>query len=444
MQHVSGGFVRYAVHEGANMRNTSKSTGQTASSQRTYSPGLTSATRSVAKPSRSHWQTPNDSEAEEAPAISIENVERRLIRVESILVLITMAAIAYGDYLVGRDTSLGYLYLIPLSYSALTQKPRTTIGLLLVCVVLRQWLGPLERSTWAFFIRDWALTGIFALVATAIYRLGQERHRLFEISRKQRDELLREVELAARVQRNLLSKNLPPTLDSDIAAQMSPAKVVGGDYYDFIPLEDGRTSIVIADVAGKGLPAALLMPAVKIALRALVARHDRTEDILHELNTALYETIQSTSYATLFYGTLDADSTCIRYTNAGHLPALLLRADTQEVRWLATGGLPVGLLPDVVYETEEVALHPGDILLLYTDGVTEAQNRLGDQFGRDRLPSIVVANRGASSGEIVEAVRDAVREFKNGRPQADDLTLIAVKVPERARRDGAEVGWLET
>lgn len=440
MQHVSGGFVRYAVHEGANMRNTSQSMGQTASSQRTCNLSLTSlTTRSVARRFKSHWQTPNDSEGEEEPATSIESIERRLIRVESILILITVAAIAYGDYLVGRDTSLGYLYLIPLSYSALTQKPRTTIGLVLVCAVLRQWLGPLERLSWAFFIRDLVLTGIFALVATAIYRLGKERHQFFEISRKQRDELLREVELAAQVQRNLLSRNLPPTLDFDMAAEICPAEVVGGDYYDFISLGDSRTGIVIADVAGKGLPAALLMPAVKIALRAVVARHDRTEDILHELNIALYETIQGTSYATLFYGTLDAVSSCIRYSSAGHPPALLLRAGNQEVRWLATGGLPVGLLPDVVYEAEEVVLHPGDILLLYTDGVTEARNQLGDQFGRERLPSIVLANRGASSGEIVEAVRNAVAEFKNGRSQADDLTLIAVKVRVQARRRGSKV-----
>lgn len=404
--------------------------GQTASGQQTYNVGVTtSVPRSAATTSESHWHAPRDSKNDESPGASAENVERRLIRVESILVLITIAAIAYGDYLVGTDTSLGYLYLIPLSYSALTQKLRTTIGLLLVCVVLRQWLGPLERSTWAFFIRDWALTGIFALVATTIYRLGQQRHRLFETSREQRDELLREVELAAQVQSNLLSKNVPPTLDSDIAAQMSPAKVVGGDYYDFIPLEDGRTSIVIADVAGKGLPAALLMPAVQIALRALVTRYDRTEDILQELNTALYETIQNTSYATLFYGTLDANATSIRYTNAGHLPALLLRAETQEIRWLATGGQPVGLLPDVAYETEEVPLHAGDTLLLYTDGVTEAENRLGEQFGRERLATIVRDNRGVSSAELVEAVRHAVLNFQDGRLQDDDLTLIAVKVP---------------
>jgi sigma-B regulation protein RsbU (phosphoserine phosphatase) len=181
------------------------------------------------------------------------------------------------------------------------------------------------------------------------------------------------------------------------------------------------------------------MPAVQIALRALVPRYDRPEDILRELNAALYETIQSASYVTLFYGTLDAGSSRIRYTNAGHLPAMLIRAETGEARWLAAGGPPAGLLPSVVYETEELPLDAGDVLLLYTDGVTEAESSDGEQFGAERLASLVRAYRGASSAEIVEAVRDAVQEFHEGRPLDDDLTLIAVKVPHQDQRDGGEV-----
>ncbi len=368
----------------------------------------------------------------DSPRDSGPTVEKRIIRVESILILITVAAIAYGDSLVGQDISLGYLYLVPLSYCALTQRLQTTLGLLVVCVALRQWLGPLDRSSWTFFVRDWALAGIFAVLVTTLQRLGQERRRLFERARSQRDELVREVQMAAQVQRNLLSKNLPPVGDYEIAAHMSPAKVVGGDYYDFIALEDGRTGIVIADVAGKGLPAALLMPAVKIALRAVVARHEKAEDIVRELNTVLHETVENACYATIFYGSLDTVSGHFRYTNAGHLPALLVQAETGEDRWFSVGGYPVGLLPGATYEAEEISLRPGDTLVLYTDGVAEAENQAGEQFGVERLASVVRAKRHLPSSEIVAAIGCAVDDFHNGRPLDDDLTVIVIKVPHPA------------
>ncbi len=353
-------------------------------------------------------------------------LSKRIVRVESVLILLTTVAIAYGDYLVGKDVSLGYLYLVPLSYSAVTHRLRTTLVLVLISLVLRQWLGPLERSGWILFARDWVLTGIFLSLVTRLFRLGRDRRNLFETARKQRDELLGELERAAEVQKTLLTQHLPSMAGLDIYAQNWPAKIVGGDYFDFIDHSDGQLGIVIADVAGKGLPAALLMPAVRVALRAHWSRLSGSERILEELNRTLFDTTEASSYTTLFYGVLDLESYRLEYTNAGHLPPIVVRANG-DTRLLETGGPPVGLLTDARFETGTVEFGKDDLLVLYTDGVVDGQNHAGEEFGFERLSSKVLSNRKLESSQLVEAIQSAVEAFTEGAQQFDDLTAMAIR-----------------
>jgi sigma-B regulation protein RsbU (phosphoserine phosphatase) len=359
----------------------------------------------------------------------IAGLERRIKRVESTLVLLSIAAIASGDFLFGPDISLGYLYLIPLSYSALTHRWPVTVGLTALCVVLRQSFGPLERASWALIARDWVLTAVFLSVVLALHRLGRSRAAFFETARRQRDELLSEVEMAAAVQKHLLEQHLPPAGPLDVVARTKPARGVGGDYYDFIPLDEGRFGIVVADVAGKGLPAALLMPAVKIALRTLAARHSRIADILVELNGILLDNLHPASYITLFYGAFDARAGRVVCANAGHTPALHLRARTGEATWLTTGGAAVGLIPSVEYETSEIEFEPGDVFVFYTDGITEAENAAGTDFGRERLLSVVREAGAAKAATLVGAIHAAVEGFRGPGSPVDDATVIAVRVP---------------
>ena len=358
----------------------------------------------------------------------IDSLEARITRAESVLIGISIAAIASGDYLLGRDFSIGYLYLIPLSYSALTHSWRVLLSLLGVCVLLRQWFGPLELAPTGLIVRDWILTGIFAGIVTFLHRLGHQRRAFFETARQQRDELRREIELAADVQRNLLARNRPPQDQWDIAARTYPLNTVGGDYYDFLPVGDGRLGVVIADVAGKGLPAAMLMPAVKIALRAITGQKDRIDNALGDLNQNFYQACDRANYTTLFFCTLEPKSRVLRYSNGGHNPALLLRK-SGSLEWLADGGTPIGLLPDVRYETFEVPIESGDVLVLYTDGVTEAENTAGEQFGEDRLAATLKTYRDASAKAIVAQIKTAVDQFRHGAALVDDLTLIVIKLP---------------
>ncbi len=358
----------------------------------------------------------------------LENLQRKIRGAESALIAISILAIASGDYLFGPDVSLGYLYLIPVSYSALTHRWPVTLALIALCVVLRQWLGPLERAPLELIVRDWVLTAIFVGVVSTLYRLGRSRRQFFETARRQRDELLREVRLAAKVQGQLLQQRRPPTAGWDIAARALPLKTVGGDYYDFLELPDGSVGIVIADVAGKGLPAAMLMPAVQIALRALALRFHQADEILGQLNVTLWEALEQASYATLLFCAVDFRSGRLRYSNAGHQPGLLLRA-SGSIEELHEGGTPVGLLENARYQVGESRMEAGDALILYTDGLAESGSPDGEDFYEKRLAAVVSGCAGLDAGAILQRLFEAAEAFREGAEADDDVTIIVIRAP---------------
>ncbi len=362
--------------------------------------------------------------------MDLDSLGRKIINVESLLVLLTIASIATADAIVGPQLSLGPLYLIPLSYSALSHKLSTTLALIVLCVVLRQLFGPLGNSAdpWLSFLRDVAIAGVFAVIVVFLRKLGRERRQIFELARRQRDELASEVEMAAAVQRRLISLNEPPVSEFDIAAKTEPLLGVGGDYYDFIDLGDRRCGIVIADISGKGMPAALLMPALRFGIRSVVAGQGLPAERVERLNEEFCRTTETRQYGTLFYARLELDSGRLTYVNAGHFPPLLVDADG---RWrtLDAGGPPVGLLDGSRYESEEVTLAPGSTLLLYTDGVSEALNPDEEEFGVERLAEVLVARGETSANDLVAAVLERVHDFQGGRAANDDVTVIAVRRP---------------
>ena len=317
-----------------------------------------------------------------------------------------------------------------MSYSALTHRWRVFVLLLAACVWLRQWDTPVEVQSWERLALDWTLVAVFLAVVLPLRRLGRARALFFRAAREQRDELVREVEMAARVQQHLLDQHQPPAGPLDVVARMHPAKVVGGDYYDFVPLDEKRFAVVVADVSGKGLPAALLMPAVKIALRTLAERQASTRELLGELNRVFLDNLPPASYFTLVYAVFDAAAGRLVYANAGHLPALHLKARGGEEAWLTSEGPAVGLLHDnVQFEATDVRFEPGDLFVFYTDGITEAEDPGGADFGRERLAATVRSVAGQPAEAIVAAVHGAVDAFRGPAPRGDDATVIVVRVP---------------
>jgi serine phosphatase RsbU (regulator of sigma subunit) len=347
--------------------------------------------------------------------------------------VLSIAAIAAADRFLAPGGSLGFLYLIPVSYSALTHRRGVFLLLLAACVWLRQWDTPVEDQSWARLAVDWSLVAVFLAVVLPLRRLGRARVLFFRGAREQRDELVREVEMAAAVQQHLLDQHKPPAGPLDVFARTRPAKVVGGDYYDFVPLDDGRFAVVVADVSGKGLPAALIMPAVKIALRTLASRNASTDGLLAELNRIFLDNLPPASYFTLIYAVFDAGSGRLAYANAGHPPALHLKAAGGEAAWLRSEGPAVGLLhEDVRFETVEVRFEPGDLFVFYTDGITEAEDSSGSEFGRERLAATVGALVDRPAEAVASGVHDAVDTFRRPGPQSDDATVIVVRVPGAA------------
>ena len=317
-----------------------------------------------------------------------------------------------------------------MSYSALTHRWPVFVLLLAACVGLRQWDTPVELQTWSRLALDWTLVAVFLAIVVPLRRLGRARALFFRTAREQRDELVREVEMAARVQQHLLEQHRPPAGPLDVVARMHPAKVVGGDYYDFVPLDGQRFAVVVADVAGKGLPAALLMPAVKIALRTLAEREAPIGELLGELNRVFLDNLPPASYFTLVYAVFDAAAGRLVYANAGHPPPLHLKAPRGEEAWLMPEGPAVGLLhQDVRFETAEAHFEPGDLFVFYTDGITEAENPSGADFGRERLAATVRTVAGQPAEAVVSAVHGAADAFRGSSPRGDDATVIVVRVP---------------
>ena len=233
--------------------------------------------------------------------MELESLQRKIVAVETVLVLLTVGSIATADALVGPQISLGPLYLIPVSYSALVHRLRTTLVLIVACVALRQLLGPIGNSAEPMMsvLRDLAIAAVFALVVVFLRRFGAQRREIFELARQQRDELAREVDMAAVVQDRLLALCEPPLGAFEISARTRPLRGVGGDYYDFIDLGENRSAVVVADIAGKGVPAALLMPALRFGIRSVVAGQGEPAERIERLSHEFWQATDPRNYGTL-------------------------------------------------------------------------------------------------------------------------------------------------
>jgi len=249
------------------------------------------------------------------------------------------------------------------------------------------------------------------------------------VSERQKRQLIeKELEVASKIQQSFLPTKSPESGALSIAAQMYPAKQVGGDLYDFVELGGGRVGVMIGDVSGKGVPAALYMAKAVSIFRLLSQTHLNAKDAVTKLNDALAEESSANLFVTLTYLIYDPDERVLTFSSGGHLPTLLLKKDEDRCRLLeAKEGIPLGLMPGDFNE-ERLFLSKGDILVLYTDGVTEALSKKREEFGQDRLIEAVVKNRGLASGELLCAVKETVFSFSKSAPQHDDITIIVMEV----------------
>jgi sigma-B regulation protein RsbU (phosphoserine phosphatase) len=260
-------------------------------------------------------------------------------------------------------------------------------------------------------------------------KMKREKEKLeFEMARKDA-----ELQIAAEIQRNFLPETIPKTEGFDVAAKSIPAKEVGGDFFDVMPLEvipmsNTRTGIMIADVSGKGVPAALFMALSRIVVRVTAMWFKKPSEVINFANPIIANNSKTGMFVTLFYGVIDNTTLTLTYVNAGHNPPLVLRKKTGEIEELNLTGVAVGALDDAEYTQEVLNLFPGDVIVLYTDGITEAVNDREEMYDVPRLIEIIRKNGDLSAQEIVDEIIRSVFAFTGSQPQFDDITLMVVKV----------------
>jgi sigma-B regulation protein RsbU (phosphoserine phosphatase) len=278
-----------------------------------------------------------------------------------------------------------------------------------------------EGGVLDFTPTDARLLSLFANQAAAAIETARLHREAIE-----KERIERELELAAAIQREILPRSLPRVEGVELAAANVPTRQVGGDYYDLFPLSGGRLGFLVADVSGKGVPAALLVSTVHAAVHLQIDEAKSVADLVSRIDRHLRRFAATRKFLTLFFGLLEPDTGRFRYVSAGHNPVLLARA-SGELQRLESTGVPVGMLPNASWREEERELHPGDLVCVYTDGVTEAVDERDREFGLERLSELVSRGAGRPVRELCETVLEAVADFARGMPQYDDQTLLLLR-----------------
>ena len=287
------------------------------------------------------------------------------------------------------------------------------------------------------------IVGVFSLESDKLNAYGEDDLELLEAfaslaaisleRARQHEEILEkrkleeELSIAQKIQQTFLPREKPMFSGFDVSGINIPSEDVGGDYYDFIPIIENQMGIAIGDVSGKGIPAALIMASFRASLIAEIRNNYAIRSIMFKVNNLLFESTDPDIYVTALYGVLDTKNRIFTFTNAGH-NAPILRHANGKMEYLTEGGIVLGMFENSKYEERPLKLNPGDIIVFYTDGVTEAKNEKDEEFGTKRLKKVINDSHQLSATEIQENIYKAVKDFRGELPPGDDLTMVVVKV----------------
>jgi len=238
------------------------------------------------------------------------------------------------------------------------------------------------------------------------------------------------LETATQIQQRLLPKEAPQYENIEITGDLKPSMMVAGDFYDFIPLDDDRLGIAIADVNGKGVPAAMLMVMAQTVLRLVCREEDSPSAVIKRINDFLAIDTELGVYTTMVYGILDVKSSKFTYSNGGHCPPIRANSQKDSVDFLDKGGLLLGIFDHAEFEEETLTIETGDTLVFYTDGITEAENTSEEMYGMQRLVDFTVKNAALGAEELSNKMKNDLIEFTSTSQRSDDLTIVVIKVNE--------------
>jgi sigma-B regulation protein RsbU (phosphoserine phosphatase) len=243
----------------------------------------------------------------------------------------------------------------------------------------------------------------------------------------EKERLVREIEIAREIQQGFLPQVNPDIKGIEIAAISIPARMVGGDFYDFIPIDKDNWGLAIADVSGKGIPSALFMALSRALMRASASLDMSPDKALNHANILIRQDSKSNMFVTVFYAILDSKNMSLKYANAGHNPPLFIAGPDYDIALLKAQTMPLGIMENIEATTQEIMLTKGDLVVLYTDGVTEAVNEFKESFEIERLEEIVKANRHLTANELIRKIEQDLKDFVGRQPQFDDITIMIIK-----------------
>jgi sigma-B regulation protein RsbU (phosphoserine phosphatase) len=278
-----------------------------------------------------------------------------------------------------------------------------------------------KKSEAGFTAGDQRLLGIIAAQSAHVIENARLYHEEQSLIRLQE-----EMRLAYEIQVDLLPKEQPVLPGYQIAGKSIPSKEVGGDYFDFIHSGDNRLAFCLGDISGKGIPAALLMANLQATLRGQTLLGNNSKSCVSFANEMLYQNSAPNKFATLFYGIIDSSKNELSYCNGGHNNPFFFSHDNK-LTTLDKGGLIVGIMPSVIYEEDTIPFNSGDLLVIFSDGITEAMNNTEEEFGEQRLIDVILQNKNEPAKDLIEIIIKKVQEFSGIQSQMDDITLVIIK-----------------
>jgi|WetSurMetagenome_2_1015567.scaffolds.fasta_scaffold18538_5 serine phosphatase RsbU (regulator of sigma subunit) len=357
----------------------------------------------------------------------IEKLPNYLLFIISSLFVIILG---FFDYLSGTDLSFYIFYVVPVLF--ITWFAGKRYGFIVSLFCFASWYidtfyhRGIELSSMVLFWNILVELSFFALIIFSVSALRKAIEKQEETERQKID---RELSIAKEVQQKLFPQSSPEIKTVDYNGFCKPAEAVGGDYYDYFRINQNETAFAIGDISGHGLSSALLMAGLVGFVRSnAILYNDDLKIFMDKVNNLMCESTDGSKFATFFYSVYNSETKILKFVNAGHNPPLLYKLKTKTFEELKTDGFIIGGICDFKYKEAIVKLDGDDLLLYYTDGITEYFNKKDEQFGEDRLKNVIEKNYNLSAKEMCNKIIEEVQKFSEGKEQADDMTLLVIKL----------------